>query len=146
MIERLSSDAAQQLYPQECEGADDESSLEEDDDDDDETKRNCHILSQWDDSFDELDQIEDDDDESIEADNSQDEDDEEEEAETQWRHATVIVEEEEDIFDTTNILESPHVSYRSNASSRPTNRVDEYFCKSCGHGLRRTSRYVYEED
>lgn len=149
VIQRLSSDASQQLFPHECEGEGD------DDDDepsvdayDDETKQNCHILAQWDDSFDVLDQIEpdDDDDASIEADNSQDEGGYDEE-ETQWRDAALIVEEEEDILFDTNMLTSPHVSHRrSNALSRPTKRVDEYFCKSCGRGMRCTTRFVYGED
>ena len=101
-----------------------DSSEEEDDDDesslDDETKRNSHILAQWDESFDELDQNDDDDDE----------------------------EEEEDTSFDDNILTCPNVSRRSNgsSSSRPTKRVDLYHCKSCGRGMRRTTRYVYEED
>ena len=118
-----------------------DSSEEEDDDNDDEssldeeTKRNSHILAQWDESFDELDQ--------------NDDDDESEGIEAQWRDAKAIVEEEEeDILFDDNILTCPNVSRRSNgsSSSRPTKRVDLYHCKSCGRGMRRTTRYVYEED
>jgi hypothetical protein len=154
VIQRLSLDASQQLFPHE--GRNDNEDDEEPslDNYDDETKLNCHILAQWDDSFDELnqssDESDDDDDESIEADNSLDEgdDDVEEELPTQWRDAKLVVEEEEEIFDTTNnMLTSPHVSHRPNALSRLTKRVDEYFCKSCGLiGMRRTTRYVYGEE
>ena len=128
-MERLSPNASQQLFPRE-DG--DESSV------DDETKQNCHILAQWDDSFDELDQIEsDDDDDSVEVDNIG------QEVEL-WRDATMIVEEEEDIVDDNTTLPCPYDLHR--VSSRPTKRVDEYFCKGCGSGVRRTTRYVYEED
>eukprot|EP00985_Skeletonema_marinoi_P005351 scaffold2313_cov99-Skeletonema_marinoi.AAC.5 len=127
-MERLSPNASQQLFPRED---DDESSV------DDETKQNCHILAQWDDSFDELDQIESDDDDSVVVDNIG------QEVEL-WRDATMIVEEEEDIVDD-NTLPCPYDLHRV-SSSRPTKRVDEYFCKGCGSGVRRTTRYVYEED
>ena len=135
-MERLSPSTSQQLFPRESE---DDSSFDEYDD---ETKQNCHILAQWD-SFDELDQLEsdddDDDDESIEADNSREE-------KIEQRQAELIVEEEEDFFDK-NILISPNISHRSKISPpRPKKRVDEYLCKVCGHGVRRTSRYVYEEE
>uniref|UniRef100_A0A7S2M9Y9 Uncharacterized protein n=1 Tax=Skeletonema marinoi TaxID=267567 RepID=A0A7S2M9Y9_9STRA len=131
-MERLSPNASQQLFPREDGEDDDESSV------DDETKKNCHILAQWDDSFDELDQIEsDDDDDFVEVDNIG------QEVEL-WRDATVIVEEEEDIVDDNTTLPCPYDLHR--VSSRPTKRVDEYFCKGCGSGVRRTTRYVYEED
>mmetsp|Transcript_34569 Transcript_34569/g.70724 ORF Transcript_34569/g.70724 Transcript_34569/m.70724 type:complete len:285 (+) Transcript_34569:58-912(+) len=131
-MERLSPNASQQLFPREDDDDDDESSV------DDETKQNCHILAQWDDSFDELDQIEsDDDDDFVEVDNIG------QEVEL-WRDATVIVEEEEDIVDDNTTLPCPYDLHR--VSSRPTKRVDEYFCKGCGSGVRRTTRYVYEED
>eukprot|EP00986_Skeletonema_menzelii_P010862 scaffold5436_cov143-Skeletonema_menzelii.AAC.4 len=122
-IERLSPNALvdSSEEEEEEEREDDESSW------DDETKRNCHILAQWDDSFDELEFVS-----SSEG------------VEAQWRDAKVIVEEEEDIVFDENIMTCPNVSHRSNA--RPTKRVDEYFCKSCGYGMRRTTRYVYEED
>ena len=131
-MERLSPNASQQLFPREDGEDDDESSV------DDETKQNCHILAQWDDSFDELDQIEsDDDDDFVEVDNIG------QEVEL-WRDATMIVEEEEDIVDDNTTLPCPYDLHR--VSSRPTKRVDEYFCKGCGSGVRRTTRYVYEED
>lgn len=140
-MERLSPNASRQIFPHR------DGSEEDDDDDDeldDETKRNCHILAQWDDSFDdELDQI-DSDDESLEACHNVD---------VLWREARarVIVEEEQDILTCWNVSHGPndpatHGPYPASSSSRPIKRVDEYFCKSCGRGVRRTSRYVYEED
>jgi hypothetical protein len=132
-MERLPSDEAQELFPHNRIDGDDESSI---DVYDDETKQNCHILAQWDDSFDEIDPIEADDDESIEMDRYQDD----VEKETHGRNATLVVEEE-------GILGvSPYVSHRYNPSSRPSKRIDEYFCKSCGVGIRRISRYVYEDE
>jgi len=133
-MERLSPNASQQLFPREDDDDDDDESSV-----DDETKQNCHILAQWDDSFDELDQIEsDDDDDSVEVDNIG------QEVEL-WRDATMIVEEEEDIVDDNTTLPCPYDLHRV-STSRPTKRVDEYFCKGCGSGVRRTTRYVYEED
>ena len=137
-MERLSPNASRQIFPHRDSGEDDVDELELDD----ETQRNCHILAQWDDSFDdELDHVESDD-ESVEVCH----------VDAPWREAAarVIVEEEQDILTCSNVSHRPksakHRSNNAAASSRPIKRVDEYFCKSCGHGMRRTSRYIYEED
>jgi hypothetical protein len=141
-MDRLSSDVSQHLFPHRSNSNDDDDGS----DDDDVTKQNCHILAQWDDSFDELDQIDDEDEEedSI-TDHYHDEDGNEEE--TQWRNATLVLEEEEEIVDilAADITQNDNHRYKEERS-RPTKRVDEYFCKTCGKGMRYTSRFVYEDD
>ena len=130
-MERLSSDVSATLFPHRS------NSNDEDDgsDDDDVTKQSCHILAQWDDSFDELDQIDDEDEEedSI-TDHYHDEDGNEEE--TQWRNASLVLEEEEELVDVlaADITQNDNHRYKEERS-RPTKRVDEYFCKSCGKGI-----------
>ena len=142
-MERLSSDVSQHLFPHRSNSNDEDDGS---DDDDDVTKQNCHILAQWDDSFDELDQIDDEDEEedSI-TDHYHDEDGNEEE--TQWRNATLVLEEEEELVDVlaADITQNDNHRYKEERS-RPTKRVDEYFCKTCGKGMRYTSRFVYEDD
>jgi len=140
-MDRLSSDVSQHLFPHRSNSNDDDDGS----DDDDVTKQNCHILAQWDDSFDELGQIDDEDEEDSITDHYHDEDGNEEE--TQWRNATLVLEEEEEIVDVhaADITQNDNHRYKEERS-RPTKRVDEYFCKTCGKGMRYTSRFVYEDD
>lgn len=130
-LERLSPNASQLIFTLGSEEDNDDDQL------DDETKQNIHILGQWDDSFDEYVES---DDESLELSH----------VDAPWREATarVIVEKEEDILDGSVLTSCLDFSHGPNpaSSSRPIKRVDEYFCKSCGRGVRRTSRYIYEED
>lgn len=137
-MERLSSDVSQHLFPHRSNSNDED----DESDDDDVTKQNCHILAQWDDSFDELDQIDDEDEEedSITEFHCHDEDGNEEETQWQWRNATLVLEEEEEILDVlaADITENDNHRYKEERS-RPT-------CKTCGKGMRYTSRFVYEDD